>query len=212
MGTRCEIKNVNSIRFIGQAVDVRGTAPGRRHRGRRHHLQETRLFDPGRGETRSLRSKEEAHDYRYFPDPDLLPLDFDQAYVDALAADLPELPDAKKARFVSDYGLSPYDATVLVAERDLAAYYESAVGSEPKGRDPKLVANWVTGDLAAYANAVGQPLQATSVKPDDVAALVDLIADGTISGKIAKDLLALMVGRSEARRPATSWSGADCDR
>ena len=201
LGTRCEIKNVNSIRFIGQAVDVEA----RRQVGVIEDggtiSQETRLFDPNRGETRSLRSKEEAHDYRYFPDPDLLPLDFDQAYVDALAADLPELPDAKKARFVSDYGLSPYDATVLVAERDLAAYYESAVGSEPKGRDPKLVANWVTGDLAAYANAVGQPLQATSVKPDDVAALVDLIADGTISGKIAKDLLALMVGEERGQAP-----------
>ena len=194
LGTRCEIKNVNSIRFIGQAVDVEA----RRQVGVIEDggtiLQETRLFDPNRGETRSMRSKEEAHDYRYFPDPDLLPLDFDQAYVDALAADLPELPDAKKARFVSDYGLSPYDATVLVAERDLAAYYERAVAAEPKGRDPKLVANWVTGDLAAYANAMGQPLQATSVMPDDVAALVDLIADGTISGKIAKDVLALMVG------------------
>ena len=201
LGTRCEIKNVNSIRFIGQAVDTEA----RRQIGIIEDGgtidQETRLFDPGKGETRSMRSKEEAHDYRYFPDPDLLPLEFDQAYVDALAADLPELPDAKKARFVSDYGLSPYDATVLVAERDLAAYYERAVAVEPRGRDPKLVANWVTGDLAAYANSVGQSVHATHITPEQVAGLVDLIVDGTISGKIAKDVLALMIGDERGAEP-----------
>ncbi|RYB04970.1 Asp-tRNA(Asn)/Glu-tRNA(Gln) amidotransferase subunit GatB [Lichenibacterium ramalinae] len=200
LGTRCEIKNVNSIRFIGQAVDTEA----RRQIGILEDggviQQETRLFDPGRGETRSMRSKEEAHDYRYFPDPDLLPLEFDQAYVDALAADLPELPDAKKARFVADYGLSPYDATVLVAERDLAAFYERAV-AVGEGRDPKLVANWVTGDIAAYANAVGLPVHATEITPEQVAGLVDLIVDGTISGKIAKDVLALMVGEERGAAP-----------
>ncbi len=193
LGTRCEIKNVNSIRFIGQAVDTEA----RRQIGIIEDggtiAQETRLFDPGKGETRSMRSKEEAHDYRYFPDPDLLPLEFDQAYVDALAADLPELPDAKKARFVSGYGLSPYDATVLVAERDLAAFYERAVAVAPQGRDAKLVANWITGDIAAYANSVGLSVHATHITPEQVANLVDLIVDGTISGKIAKDVLALMV-------------------
>ena len=201
LGTRCEIKNVNSIRFIGQAVDTEA----RRQIGIIEDGgtidQETRLFDPGKGETRSMRSKEEAHDYRYFPDPDLLPLEFDQAYVDALAADLPELPDAKKARFVSDYGLSPYDATVLVAERDLAAYYERAVAVEPRGRDPKLVANWVTGDLAAYANSVGQSVHSTHITPEQVAGLVDLIVDGTISGKIAKDVLGLMIGDERGADP-----------
>jgi aspartyl-tRNA(Asn)/glutamyl-tRNA(Gln) amidotransferase subunit B len=201
LGTRCEIKNVNSIRFIGQAVDTEA----RRQIGIIEDGgtidQETRLFDPGKGETRSMRSKEEAHDYRYFPDPDLLPLEFDQAYVDALAADLPELPDAKKARFVSDYGLSPYDATVLVAERDLAAYYERAVAVAPQGRDPKLVANWVTGDIAAYANSMGQPVHACAIAPEQVAGLVDLIVDGTISGKIAKDVLALMVGDERGAEP-----------
>ncbi len=150
LGTRCEIKNVNSIRFIGQAVDTEA----RRQIGILEDggtiAQETRLFDPGRGETRSMRSKEEAHDYRYFPDPDLLPLDIEQSTIDALAADLPELPDAKKARFMADYGLSAYDASVLVAERELAHYYERALSVEPTGRDPKLVANWITGDLAAY--------------------------------------------------------------
>ena len=199
-GTRCEIKNVNSIRFIGQAVETEA----RRQIGIIEDGgtidQETRLFDPNRGETRSMRSKEEAHDYRYFPDPDLLPLEFDQAYVDALAADLPELPDAKKARFVAVYGLSPYDATVLVAERDLAAYYERAV-AVGNGRDPKLVANWVTGDIATYANTVGLPVHATAITPEQVAGLVDLIVDGTISGKIAKDVLALMTGTESGAAP-----------
>jgi aspartyl-tRNA(Asn)/glutamyl-tRNA(Gln) amidotransferase subunit B len=201
LGTRCEIKNMNSLRFIQAAID---------HEARRQIAiledggaidQETRLFDPVRGETRSMRSKEEAHDYRYFPDPDLLPLEFDQAYVDELAAGLPELPDAKKARFVSDYGLSPYDASVLVAERDLAAYYERAVASGGVKRDAKIVANWITGDVAAYANAIGRSVQDTHVTPDQVAALVDLIADGTISGKIAKDVLALMTGEESGASP-----------
>src|SRR5918911_766918 len=142
-GTRCEIKNVNSIRFIGQAIE---------HEARRQIAiiedggtidQETRLFDPVKGETRSMRSKEEAHDYRYFPDPDLLPLEFDQAYVDSIALSLPELPDEKRQRFVADFGLSPYDAGVLVAERETADYFEAVA----KGRDPKAAANWVTGDL-----------------------------------------------------------------
>ena len=204
LGTRCEIKNVNSIRFIGQAVE----AEARRQIGVIEDggaiEQETRLFDPGRGETRAMRSKEEAHDYRYFPDPDLLPLELDDAYIEALAADLPELPDAKKARFVADYGLSAYDAGVLVAERDLADYYERAVAAEPRGagpRDAKLVANWVTGDIAAFANASGLPVHATHLAPEQVAGLVDLIADGTISGKIAKDVLALMVGGERDASP-----------
>jgi len=201
LGTRCEIKNVNSIRFIGQAVETEA----RRQIGIIEDggaiLQETRLFDPGRGETRSMRSKEEAHDYRYFPDPDLLPLEFDQAYVDALAADLPELPDAKKARFMTDYGLSAYDAGVLVAERDLAGYYERAVKVEPQGRDPKLVANWITGDIAAYANANNLSVPATHITPEQVAGLVDVIADGTISGKIAKDVLVLIVGDERTALP-----------
>ncbi len=201
LGTRCEIKNVNSIRFIGQAVE----AEARRQIGVIEDGgtidQETRLFDPGRGETRAMRSKEEAHDYRYFPDPDLLPLDLDEGFVEALAAGLPELPDEKKARFVKDYGLSAYDAGVLVAERELAAYFERTVEVEPAGRDPKLVANWITGDLAAYANSQGLSLPQTHVTPEQVASLVDVIADGTISGKIAKDVLALMVGEERQALP-----------
>src|SRR5208337_1353996 len=143
LGTRCEIKNVNSIRFIGQAVDVEARRQiGIIEDGGKID-QETRLYDPAKGETRSMRSKEEAHDYRYFPDPDLLPLEFDDAFVDGLAKGLPELPDAKRARFISDYGLTPYDAGVLVMERASADYFEAAA----KGRDAKLVANWVINEL-----------------------------------------------------------------
>ncbi len=192
LGTRCEIKNVNSIRFIGQAIE----AEARRQIGIIEDGgkidQETRLFDSARGETRPMRNKEEAHDYRYFPDPDLLPLEFDQAYVDALAGYLPELPDAKKARFMSQYGLPPYDAGVLVADKDTASYYEAAVAHGNVHRDPKLVANWITGDLAAYANSQGLPVWQTKIKPWQIATIADLIAEGTISGKIAKDVLAAL--------------------
>ena len=193
LGTRCEIKNVNSIRFIGQAIDVEARRQVEILEDGGAIAQETRLFDPGRGETRSLRSKEEAHDYRYFPDPDLLPLEFDAAYVDALKAGLPELPDAKKARFVADYGLPAYDAGVLVADRDLAGYFEEVVAHGGTARDAKIVANWLTGDIAAYANAVGVPVPQTHLTPGQIAGLVDLLADGTISGKIAKDVLAVLI-------------------
>ncbi len=200
-GTRCEIKNVNSIRFIGQAIEVEA----RRQIGIIEDggkiSQETRLFDPGRGETRSMRSKEEAHDYRYFPDPDLLPLEFDQAYVDALAAYLPELPDAKKARFMTEYGLPSYDAGILVADKETADYYEATVGYGSKRRDPKAVANWIMGDVAAYANSVGLSVPQTHLKPAQIAGLVDLIADETISGKIAKDLLVILIGEEKDGDP-----------
>lgn len=197
-GTRCEIKNVNSIRFIGQAIEIEA----RRQIGILEDggkiSQETRLFDPNRGETRSMRSKEEAHDYRYFPDPDLLPLEFDQGFVDALAAYLPELPDAKKARFMADYGLPAYDAGVLVADKDTADYYEATVAhpgtSAGKRRDPKAVANWIMGDVAAYANSLGLSVPQTHLTPAQIAGIVDLIADATISGKIAKDLLVILIG------------------
>jgi aspartyl-tRNA(Asn)/glutamyl-tRNA(Gln) amidotransferase subunit B len=201
-GTRCEIKNVNSIRFIGQAIEVEA----RRQIGILEDGgtidQETRLFDPGKGETRSMRSKEEAHDYRYFPDPDLLPLEFDQAYVDGLAAHLPELPDAKRARFIKDYGLPPYDAGVLVADKETADYYEAALADGGKMRDPKAVANWIMGDVAAYANSLGLAVPETHLKPAQIAGLVDLIADGTISGKIAKDLLLILINEEKDGDPA----------
>jgi aspartyl-tRNA(Asn)/glutamyl-tRNA(Gln) amidotransferase subunit B len=201
LGTRCEIKNVNSIRFIGQAVDVEARRQiGILEDGGKID-QETRLFDPGRGETRSMRSKEEAHDYRYFPDPDLLPLEFDQAYVDDLARHLPELPDEKKARFMRDYGLPAYDAGVLVADRESADYYEAAVKHGGVKRDAKAVANWITGDVAAYANSVGLSVAQTHLKPAQIAGIVDLIAEGAISGKIAKDVLALLTSEEKDADP-----------
>ncbi|MDQ0346177.1 Asp-tRNA(Asn)/Glu-tRNA(Gln) amidotransferase subunit GatB [Ancylobacter vacuolatus] len=200
-GTRCEIKNVNSIRFIGQAVDVEA----RRQIGIIEDGgtidQETRLFDPGKGETRSMRSKEEAHDYRYFPDPDLLPLEFDDAFVAELKAHLPELPDEKKARFVAAYGLSAYDADVLVAEKETAAYYEAAVAHGGGARDAKAVANWIMGDVSAFANASGLSVYETHITPVQIAGLVDLIADGTISGKIAKDVLAIIIAEEKDGDP-----------
>ncbi|WP_460451605.1 Asp-tRNA(Asn)/Glu-tRNA(Gln) amidotransferase subunit GatB [Alsobacter sp. SYSU BS001988] len=187
-GTRCEIKNVNSIRFIGQAIETEA----RRQIGILEDGgvidQETRLFDPGRGETRSMRSKEEAHDYRYFPDPDLLPLEFDQAYVDALAQHLPELPDAKKARFIADYGLSPYDAGVLVAEQEQAAYFEAVA----KGRDGKAAANWVINELFGRLNKEGKDVTTSPVSPAQLGGIIDLIGEGVISGKIAKDLFEIV--------------------
>jgi len=201
LGTRCEIKNVNSIRFIGQAVDVEARRQiGILEDGGKID-QETRLFDPGRGETRSMRSKEEAHDYRYFPDPDLLPLEFDQAWVDDLARHLPELPDEKKARFMRDYGLPAYDAGVLVADRESADYYEAAVKHGGGKRDAKAVANWITGDVAAYANSVGLSVAQTHLKPSQIAGIVDLISEGAISGKIAKDVLALLVSEAKDADP-----------
>ncbi len=205
LGTRCEIKNVNSIRFIGQAIDIEARRQIDILEDGGTIVQETRLFDPSHGETRSMRSKEEAHDYRYFPDPDLLPLEFDQAYVDRLAANLPELPDAKRARFMSHYGLSPYDAGVLVADKETADFFEACVGhpgsANGKKRDAKAVANWVNGDVAAYANSQGLPVHATHITPGQIAGLVDLIGDSTISGKIAKDVLAVIIAEDRHGDP-----------
>ena len=201
LGTRCEIKNVNSIRFIGQAIETEARRQIAILEDGGSIDQETRLFDPGRGETRSMRSKEEAHDYRYFPDPDLLPLELEPGWVDELAAGLPELPDAKKARFMRDYGLPAYDAGVLVADRESADWYEAAVGHGGTKRDAKAVANWVIGDVAAYANSVGKAVYETHLRPAQIAGLVDLIGEGAISGKIAKDVLALMIGEEKDADP-----------
>jgi aspartyl-tRNA(Asn)/glutamyl-tRNA(Gln) amidotransferase subunit B len=188
LGTRCEIKNVNSIRFIGQAIEYEARRQiGILEDGGRID-QETRLFDPNRGETRSMRSKEEAHDYRYFPDPDLLPLEFDQDFVDGLATGLPELPDEKKARFIADYGLSAYDAGVLVADREQAAYFEQVA----KGRDGKAAANWVINELFGRLNKEGLDIERSPVSADQLGEIVDLIADETISGKIAKDVFEIV--------------------
>lgn len=183
-GTRCEIKNVNSIRFIGQAIE----AEARRQIGIIEDGgtvdQETRLFDAAKGETRSMRTKEEAHDYRYFPDPDLLPLELTQDWVDGLKANLPELPDQKKQRFIDQFGLSPYDAGVLVAERASADYFEQVVTS----RDGKLAANWVINELFGRLNKEGLDIERSPVSAAQLGGILDLIASKTISGKIAKDV------------------------
>ena len=189
LGTRCEIKNVNSIRFIGQAVDVEARRQIAIIEDGGKIDQETRLFDPAKGETRSMRSKEEAHDYRYFPDPDLLPLEFDQAFVDELKSHLPELPDAKKARFMAGYGLPAYDAGVLVSERAQADYFEAVA----KGRDGKIAANWVINELFGRLNKEGKDVLTSPVSADQLGAIVDLIANGTISGKMAKDLFEIVL-------------------
>jgi len=188
-GTRCEIKNVNSVRYVMQAIDYEARRQVELIEEGGKVVQQTRLFNVARGITRPMRSKEEAHDYRYFPDPDLLPLVLDPAWVDGLRAGLPELPDAKKARFESDLGLSPEDADVLVAERATALFFERVA----EGRDPKAAANWVTGDLFGALNRLGIAIERSPVSPEQLGALIDLIADGTISGRLAKDVFAEMV-------------------
>jgi aspartyl-tRNA(Asn)/glutamyl-tRNA(Gln) amidotransferase subunit B len=188
LGTRCEIKNVNSIRFIGQAIEVEARRQIDILEDGGKIDQETRLFDPGKGETRSMRSKEEAHDYRYFPDPDLLPLELQQQWVDDLARHLPELPDEKRARFMKDYALSAYDAGVLVAERANADYFEAVA----RGRDGKLAANWVINELFGRLNKEGRDIAQSPVAAQQLGGLVDLISSGVISGKIAKDLFEIV--------------------
>src|SRR6516165_7616602 len=193
LGTRCEIKNMNSISFIGQAIEYEARRQIEIIEDGGTIEQETRLFDPNRGETRSMRSKEEAHDYRYFPDPDLLPLQFTQAYVDALKSGLPELPDQKKARFIADFALSPYDASVLVAERESADFYETVLSRlANRARDGKLAANWVINELFGRLNKEGRGISASPVSAEQLGAIVDLIGEGTISGKIAKDLFEIV--------------------
>lgn len=188
LGTRCEIKNVNSIRFVKQAIEYEARRQVEVIEAGDKIVQETRLFDPGRGETRRMRSKEDAHDYRYFPDPDLLPLVLKQEFVDEIAKSLPELPDAKKARFTRDYGLTPYDAGVLVAERETAEFFETVC----KGRDAKEAVKLVTGDFFAMLNRRGASIAESPIKAEHLGRLLDLQKDGTISGRIAKDLFAAM--------------------
>jgi aspartyl-tRNA(Asn)/glutamyl-tRNA(Gln) amidotransferase subunit B len=188
LGTRCEIKNVNSIRFVRQAIE---------HEARRQIEiledggkidQETRLYDPDRDETRSMRSKEEAHDYRYFPDPDLLPLELEQSWVDAIRETLPELPDQKKHRFINDYGLSTVDAGTLVAERETAEFFEQVAS----GRDAKIAANWVMGELFGALNRSDTDIGESPVSAAHLGKLVDLIGDGTVSNRLAKDVFEIM--------------------
>ena len=192
-GTRCEIKNVNSIRYVQQAVAYEARRQVDLIENGGKVVQETRLFDASKGVTREMRSKEDAHDYRYFPDPDLLPLELDPHWVEDLKSTLPELPDAKKARYVADLGLSPYDASVLVAEKEAAAYYEAVA----KGRDAKFAANWVMGDLFGLLNKAGLDITKTPVGPDQLGSLIDLIKNGTISGRIAKEVFEEMFASGE---------------
>ena len=188
LGTRTETKNVNSIRFVQQAIEMEAKRQVEILESGGEVVQETRLFDGMTGKSRSMRSKEEAHDYRYFPDPDLLPLELDPAWVEEIKASLPELPDAKKARFMGDFGLPAYDAGVLVADRETAAFFEAVA----KGRDPKLAANWVIGEFFGALNKSGVGLAEAPVDAEKLGGLLELIADGTISGRIAKEVFEAM--------------------
>lgn len=187
--TRTETKNVNSVRFVMQAIEAEAARQVELYEDGGEVVQETRLFDPTKGETRSMRSKEHAHDYRYFPDPDLLPLVLPEGYVDAIKATMPELPDEKKNRFISELGLSAYDASVLVAEREKADFYEVVA----KGRDGKLAANWVITNLFGALNKLGKSIEESPVSAENLGQLVDLISNDTISGRIAKDVFEIMI-------------------
>lgn len=197
LGTRCEIKNVNSMKAVQMAIDYESRRQMEIIEGGGKIDQETRLWDPAKNETRSMRSKEEAHDYRYFPDPDLLPLHLKQSWVDEIKKTLPELPDDKKKRFMGDYGLSNYDAGVLIAEQNRANYFEAVA----QGRDAKMSANWVINELLGALNKDGKSLDEASIKAEQLGSLIGLIADNTISGKIAKDVFAEMYKTS--KDPAT---------
>src|SRR5262245_27719457 len=194
LGTRCEIKNVNSTRFMMQAIEFEARRQIEILEGGGTIDQETRLFDAGTGETRTMRSKEDAHDYRYFPDPDLLPLVIDDAWIAEIKASLPELPDAKKKRFIDAYGLTPYDARVLSGDSEAAAYFETVAA----GRDAKQAANWVTQELFGVLNKQGLELSQSPVKAEALGGLLDLVKDGTINGKIAKDVFAKMIETGDA--------------
>ena len=188
-GTRTETKNVNSVRYVMQAIEYEARRQIEVIEGGGEIRQETRLFDPNKGTTRPMRSKEHAHDYRYFPDPDLLPLELDPAWIEGLKKGLPELPDARKARYVADYKLTPYDAGVLVAEQETAQFYETVA----KGRDPKLASNWVTTELFGALNRTGKAIQDSPVTANALGGLIDLVSDGTINGRIAKEVFEAMV-------------------
>jgi len=192
--TRCEVKNVNSVRFVMQAVEAEAARQVDVWENGGTVEQETRLFDPARGETRSMRSKEDAHDYRYFPDPDLLPLVLDEGWVAGLRAELPELPDAKRARFVAEHGLSAYDAAALVADQETAAFFETVAA----GRDAKLAANWMMGDFFAALNRTGRSIADSPVSAASLGGLLDLLTDQTINGRIAKEVFEAMVETGES--------------
>ena len=189
LGTRCEIKNVNSIKFIGQAIEYEAKRQINLIESGESIKQQTRLFDPKKGQTRSMRSKEEAHDYRYFPDPDLLPLSFTDEFVEGIRKTLPELPDIRRKRFVEDFGLSPYDAGILVSEKETADFFEIA----SKNSNSKLVCNWIVGELFSILNKDSKSIQESPVTPENIGKLINLIDDGTITGRIAKDVFEIMI-------------------
>jgi len=189
-GTRAEIKNLNSFRFLERAINFEVERQIDIIEGGGHVVQETRLFDVDKGETRSMRTKEEANDYRYFPDPDLLPLEIDASFVDHVRLDLPELPDEKKHRFMTHYGLSAYDADVLTASKEMADFYEATV--EAAGGEPKLVANWVMGDFSGFLNKAGKEIGESPVSAEQLGGMLKRIIDKTISGKIAKEVFEAM--------------------
>ena len=189
LGTRCEIKNVNSIKFIGQAIVYEAKRQIDLIEKGNLVEQQTRLFDPKKGQTRSMRSKEESHDYRYFPDPDLLPLTFTDKFVDEIKKTLPELPDIRRKRFIDEYGLSSYDSNILVSEKETADYFEEAA----KNSNPKLVCNWVIGELFSVLNKMNKTLQNCPIRAGDLGELINLIDDETITGRIAKDVFEIMI-------------------
>ena len=193
LGTRCEIKNVNSIKFIGQAIDYEARRQIELIEDSKEIDQETRLFDPKKGETRSMRSKEEAHDYRYFPDPDLLPLSFSENIIEEIKSELPELPDDKKERFQKEYSLSPYDSNILVSEIEIADFFEAVT----KERDPKIAANWITGEFFAAMNKLGFSIVDSPITIDNLSKLIKLIEENIISTRIAKDVFEIMLENNE---------------
>ena len=189
LGTRCEIKNVNSIKFIGQAIVYEAKRQIELIEKGNLVEQQTRLFDPKKGQTRSMRSKEESHDYRYFPDPDLLPLTFTDKFVDEIKKTLPELPDVRRKRFIDEYGLSPYDSNILVSEKETADYFEEAT----KNSNPKLVCNWIIGELFSVLNKMNKTIEDCPIRAGDLGELINLIDDETITGRIAKDVFEIML-------------------
>ena len=193
LGTRCEIKNVNSIKFIGQAIDYEARRQIELIEDSKEIDQETRLFDPKKGETRTMRSKEEAHDYRYFPDPDLLPLSFSENIIKEIKSELPELPDNKKERFQKEYSLSAYDSNLLVSEIEIAEFFEAVT----KGRDPKIAANWITGEYFAAMNKLGFSIVDSPVSINNFSKLIKLIEENIISTRIAKDVFEIMLENNE---------------
>ena len=194
LGTRCEIKNVNSIKFIGQAIDYEAKRQINSIEKGDLIEQQTRLFDPKKGQTRSMRSKEDSHDYRYFPDPDLLPLTFTNEFVDEVKKTLPELPDIRKKRFIDDYDLSSYDSNILVSEKEIADYFEAAA----ENSNPKLVCNWVIGELFSVLNKINKTIEDCPIKAEDFGELINLIDNETITGRIAKDVFEIMLNTGES--------------